>query len=332
MTSFLERLFRYRATESRSPQEDFFTEALGGVLEASRELATAFAGWLACRDFKTATVATQMAAGGNRLDMLVEALDEGHRRHLIVIENKLGAGEGHNQLQRYHDYLEAQQAESRTLVYMTLHERSDFEPSSDAVRFRSRCWFELYDWLDSLLLGSGAQGGRVETLIRELLDLMEAWNMKMALGAHDLASAVAYKGAVQQQLLQILNMVWEECRAGCVSGQWKYDRDNVMYQSAYVLDDLYYEFGFDFARDDEAWHAPRLQLPSAYFAIRGGDASARDWTGMSGWDAPPASWSWPEHERVRQIAALELKGTSFHSGYLEFFLSALEQAKAAIGK
>ena len=81
-----------------------------------------------------------------------------------LLENQLGAREGPGQLQRYQDYVTAQDAESRTLAYMTIHERSDFEPSSDAVYFRSRRWFDLYDWLDDHMGACGVEAGRAELL------------------------------------------------------------------------------------------------------------------------------------------------------------------------
>ena len=334
MTSFLERLFKYQGTEGRSPKEDFFTEALAGVLEAHPQMVAAFAEWLTGRKFKGADVATQkIVSGGNRLDMWLKARDDDDRSHLIVLENKLDSKEGQDQLRRYERYLARQEAESRTLVYVSMHERSDFQPSTSTVSFLNRNWFEMYNWLKAQIRAWGDQGARASVLIAELLELMEEWDMEMDLGAHDLASAVAYKGGVESRLLQILDTVWEECRKDCVSGsRWVYDNHGVCYRSAYVTDNnLYYDFGFDFKRDDEQWTARDLQLPSAYFGVRGGDVEKPVLNGLSEeWVDPP--WTtWNTHERVRQLVALETSGTSLHEGYLDFFLSSLEQARAAIG-
>ncbi len=335
MTSFLERLFKYQATEGRSPQEDFFTEALAGVLEAHPQMVADFAKWLTGREFKSADVATQKGvSGGNRLDMWLKAQDDDDRNHLIVLENKLGSKEGRDQLRRYECYLARQKAESRTLVYLSMHERSDFQPSTNSVSFLNRHWFEVYNWLKDQIRVGGDGEARANVLIGELLRLMEAWDMEMHLGAHDLASAVAYKGRVESQLLQILNTVWEECRKDCVSGggsRWAYN--DVYYQSAYVTDDhLYYDFGFDFKRDDGQWTARDLQLPSAYFGVRRGDAEKPVLNGLSEeWVKPPWTTTWNTYERVRQLVALKTSGSSLHEGYLDFFLSSLEQARAAIG-
>lgn len=335
MTGFLERLFKYREKQGRSSKEDYFTEALAGVLEGAPEVVAAFATWLTGRKckYKSASVVTQEVVGDGRLDMWLEARDGNDRPHLIVLENKLDAPQGREQLRRYENYLASQKAESRTLVYVTIHERSDFQPSSGAVSFRNRHWFEVYEWLTNWVQERGDLEARVGVLTRELLELMEAWDMETNLGAQDLASAVAYKGRVQQRLLQILDEVWEVCpNQRQDGGQWAYDRNGVCYRSAYITHDkLYYHFGFDFERDDQEWNVTRLQLPSAYFGIRGGDVQDQGWSRLSDeWVAPP--WkTWERHERVRQLPALDTKGASLHEGYLKFFLSSLEQAKAMIG-
>lgn len=333
---FLERLFKYRATEGRSPREDFFTEAFAGVLDSRPALGSAFAAWLTERDIERADVTTQKVANGtNRLDMWLEARDQDGRSHLIVLEHKLSAKQGLNQLQRYEQYLTAQAADSYTLVYVTMHERSNFEPLGEATSFRDLHWFEVYDWLKDWIRENDGIDSGVGSLTKALLKLMEAWGMEMGLGARELASAVEYKARVQSQLLQIMDEVGSSAKKDCLSGsQWKYDRDDVYYRSASVTDDeVYYEFGFDFERDDERWNAARLHLSSAYFAIRGGDVESRNWTNISEeWSAAPLDWSWDAHERVRQLVALETKGATLHEAYLQFFLTSLEQARAAIRK
>lgn len=215
---FLERLFKYRATEGRSPEEDFFTEAFAGVLESRPKMSVDFAAWLTEREIKSADVATQKVVNAtNRLDMWFKARDENGGNHLVVLEHKLGARQGSDQLRRYERYLTAQVADSYTLVYVTMHEHSNFEPLGEAVSFRNLHWFEVYDWLEDWIRENddidSASGG----LTRELLRLMEAWGMEMGLGARELASAVEYKGSVQSQLLQILDEVREQCREDCLS-------------------------------------------------------------------------------------------------------------------
>ena len=330
MTGFLGRLFQYRATERKSPAEDFFTEAFAGVLSADDgETAAAFASWLTERNFRRARVVTQKVVDEGRLDMELVAEDGDGRQHLIVVENKLGAKEGDNQLPRYQSYLDSQVAESRTLVYLTRGEARDL-PGSESVCFRNRHWCDVYEWLAAWVEGCSERPG---VLARELLTLMEEWGMEVGLGAQDLAASVAYKTRVQHQLLQILDRVWEVCKKDATGGQWSYNRDGLEYTSAKIDDSgLYYMFGFDFSRSESAWNVSRLQLPSAYFAICGEDVGARDWSGLSGknWKNPPPAWGWTD-ERVRELDSLKTDGVSLHQSYLDFFLSALAEAKEALG-
>ena len=335
MRSLLDRLFKYQPTEGRSPKEDFFTEAFGGVLEACPEVACALMQWVTDREVRGPRVVTQRVVDVDgdrlRLDMWIEARDHSDGRHLVVFENKLHAKEGDGQLARYEGYLARQDAlETRTLVYMTMHERSEFRSSCSAVYFRNAHWLELYDWLKKWV---GDRSDRTGVLVRELLDLMEAWGMEMGLGAHDLAMAVAYKGRIQSQLLKILDEVWDACRNDGRSGsKWSYDRNDLSYQSAFIGDnDIYYYFGFDFGRSDAEWDASRLQLPSAYFALCGADAAVHDWSGLSAeWVRPPDSWGWDASARVRRLNVLEAAGVGLHECYRRFFLSSLDQARDAL--
>lgn len=329
LTGFLGSLFRYRATEGRTPAEDFFTEALSGVLASDDgETAAAFASWLAEDEFERAWVVTQKVVDEGRLDMEFEARDAGGGRHLVVLENKLGATEGENQLARYECYLARQEeAAGRTLVYLTRYEKPDWTASSERVSFMNLHWSDVYDWLTAWV---ERRGDRTGVLGRELLVLMEEWGMEMGLGAQDLAAAVAYKTRVQPQLLQILDRVWAECKKDCGTGsQWNYDRNRIRYSSAYLEDsDLYYMFGFDFTRSDGEWNASRLQLPSAYFAICGKGLGERDWSGLSAeWGEPPRGWTDWTNERVRQLATVRTDGASLHQSYLGFFLESLEEAR-----
>lgn len=275
MASWLGRLFRYRETEAKAPGEDFFTEALTGVLNANPEMCAGFAGWLACQEFSGARAITQKPIGGGRVDMWIEARDAAGRRHVVVVENKLGAPEGQGQLGRYEVQLAQETAATRTLVYITMHERTDFGRSESAVSFRNLHWFQVYEWITRWTGGRGELAG-------QLLELMEEWGMEMHLGAHDLGVAVAYQGRVQKQMLQIPDEVYEKCRADCRRGQWAYDRLHLGYRSAYLGDeDVFYDFGFDFERDEERWNAARLQLPSAYFGLRGADAAKLEMNRLS---------------------------------------------------
>ena len=331
MGSLLARLFRYQPTEGRSPREDFFTEVLAGVLHTSPDLRAGFAGWMAGRKLENAYFTTQkVTPDGNRLDVWIEGEDDAGERHLIVVEHKLGAPAGPDQLERYERYLgQFPSAASRTLVYVTMQRPAPFLTSVAGVTFQSRRWFEVADWLRQWQSG---REGRATTLVREVLHLMEEWGMEMGLNAHELSAAVTYHMRARHRLVQVLNENWQVCGVeGSQSNRWTYDTERLVYQSPYIgRERSYLEFGFDFDRQDDDWDVPRLQLPSAYFGIRGDDVSKRVQRKLSNdWKEPPATWQWQHGSRVKQLGALTTSGPSLHDAYLEFFRSSLREAEEA---
>lgn len=190
MSGILARLFKYRPEPGRSPAENFFTEALAGVLEASDDLSEAFVQRIIDQRVQSPRVETQKSVQKvGQFDVWLEAQDESGQQHLIVIENKIGAPADPSQLARYADYLATQtHAASRTLLYVSLHSRSDFRNSVDqpSVEFRECRWFEIYDWLKDWIQNTDPESTRISVLAQELLDLMEEWNMDMNLSAADL--------------------------------------------------------------------------------------------------------------------------------------------------
>ena len=347
MPGLFARLFTYRSRKDRSPYEDFFTEALAGVLNASEALRREFVERLfkvvepkvKCTVQSVALVDTQrMIDGSERLDMWLDAKDETGVHHLIVLENKIDAPEGHRQLTRYATHLAKRgDAASRTLVYITPHERTEFRPGGDgpAVGFGQWHWFQVYDWLQQWVgEHDQAAAGRTGALANELLTLMEDWNMDMNLSAADLATATTYKQTAQTRLIQILRQVRDACKTKLKldEGKWSYDTNTLEYSSPWIGDKSFYiQFGFDFGRDDEIWSVARLNLPSAYFAIRGEEVSQQDWSALSSdWGSTPDDWNWWADARVKRLDSIVAGGSSMRNDYLEFFMNALDEIENAI--
>ena len=221
MNSLFSRLFQYRPSDDHRPKENFFTEALVGVLNTSDHLKTEFVKWL-IRDLKFSGVEeiddvelyTQRVLGYGRIDIWIVAHNRrtGHR-HVIAIENKIDAGERDQQLQGYANALQASHgaAASRTLIYATQHERTGFvvENADANVQFKQIHWFQVADWLNHWT--PDHEDDPNTPYLRELLELMKCWRMTMALNAGDLAAATAYHGSVQKSLWSIL----EDIRAQC---------------------------------------------------------------------------------------------------------------------
>ena len=211
MSLFL-RLFTYRPRVGRITKEDFFTEALAGVLQANDELHKGFVNWLIHpHKVDSVHVATQKTlSSGDRIDIWIEALSDCRRnRHVIAIENKIDAAVVKDQLDRYKSQLQLETtANTRTLVCATRYERASVEPSP-VVAFKQICWNEVADWFKEWRLQQPEQhhepGG---TLVNELLSLMEDWKMEIHLTADDLSAATRHRTSVEGHLIQLLDEVW----------------------------------------------------------------------------------------------------------------------------
>ena len=278
MSNFFLRLFKYRPRDGRVPQEDYFTEALAGVLQASLPLRVGFVSWLiAPHEVDSVHIATQRTLGGRgRVDLWIEARSDHERvRHVIAMENKISAPVDEVQLRWYESQLQLEStANTRTLVCATRHERPTFEPSpcKPAIAFKPIRWHEVADWLRRWL--SQQPDGLNELgvhLVRELLLLMEDWGMAMHLTADDLAATTRHRTSVEGHLLRILDEVYAESVLPNGQGNWFYSQRYLTYTSPRFTNDLEAkaEFGFDFERDDAVWSVLQLGLPSAYFAVVG---------------------------------------------------------------
>ena len=245
-------------------------------------------------------------------------------------------------MQSYEGYLREHhnQAESRTLIYLTRHARTDFQPSDRRlVSFRELRWFEVFSWMKERVRQSEVDH-HGSVLVEELLALLEEWDMDMNLSAIDLATAVAHRTKVEARLVEILNLVKSDCDLGFAKGKWSYDTRNLVYYSP-VLDGEggpYFRFGFDFHREEKNWSVSRSGLPSAYFAIF---RVPNEQDLPCGWVKPTDSWvaSQPNNwdlvnyaTTVKQLNFVEAQGDSFHEAYLGFLRKAIKEAKNVLGK
>ena len=337
MKSIFSSVFTYSPRAARSPEEDFFTEVFAGVLRASLPLRTGFVEDLICYDVDSVHVDTQKTVDSrDRIDIWIEARNQRTgARHVIAMENKIRAAEGQNQLLRYEAHLRRDtSAATRTLVYATLHERRAYSArrGGPEVAFKSIHWFEVAEWMRKWTAKHRESvDERSIVLIRELLLLMEDWNMAINLDAGNLATATAYRTSVEAQLLQILEETKGACDlAGTPGNAWSHDRRNLVFSSPWVDEqqDVAVEFGFDFERDDADWSVAQLSLPSVYFAVSGADRP--EIKNLQNWEPPPEAWG-SNYLRVKQLGNLQVHGNSLHAGYLNFFLTAREELWQVLG-
>ena len=357
MSSIFSRIFKYRPRVDRLPKEDFFTEAFAGVLQTNSSLCAAFAKWLICLchdfdsvsiDVDSVTIETQKTfASGDRLDVWIVAHHKNSgARHVVAMENKIGAAEGQNQLQRYEDILRREEAsaDTRTLVYATLHERTNFEPRRDGpeIGFLPIRWFYVADWMRKWVAESSpGVEDRSIVLVRELVQLMEDWNMAMNLTRTDLEAAFLYRNkvrSVEAQLIRILDETEQAYKQahdldGDAGNTWYRSRIDLIYQSPYIDIESrnYIEFGFDFDRDDDDWRASQPSLPSAYFAANGGwpEPDIEQLRNVRNWVRAPYSWG-DGYRLVKRLGHLDLQGDSLHGEYLDFFRVALDELLQAL--
>lgn len=325
MTSVFGPLLRYR-TGGKTRREDFLTDVLCGVFGKRQSLAASFANWLMPEDQQLVQdctlITAQTRVDGEQPDMRIDAQDGSGQRHVLIVENKLGAQEGHRQLERYRAMLDREQAATKTLAYIT-HASASPPEDPEVVH---RTWFQVYDWLKDWIAASG-----VDALVGEIVELMEDWNMDIALTTRDLAAATVWKKSTQNSLNELLALIQTQVRqlVDLGGGSRWIPSDSPTYLSRQSpglrgLDGVRLEYGFDFERDDEDWSVDVLQIPSAYFAIY--DRTEKAVGCPDGW----VEADWDDYSWVKHIQGPISFTRPWTGVYLDFFTGALHEVSATL--
>ena len=329
MASIFGQLFKYRPRENRLPQEDFFTEALAGVLRKTPDVRTKFVEWLIWHDnyevkIEKADIDTQKQVSGGRLDIYIDARSVDGQRHVVVVENKISAEEGANQLKRYSEHLGTESdAATRTLVYITRTSAPNFEAKRNNVTFTPLKWFQVYHWFKE-------SAESEHPFLCDLLELMEEWNMtiELRLNATDLAAAVSYKKSAEEQFWNVLKMVKGDLVIKKSTSKWiSYF---LAYSTPYLGDSrIYLYFGFDFDREENDWSVEKLCIPSAFVGVCGSDAKPAFLKRLSDhWTEVPQHMGWKGGLRVKQMSKKSLVSkASFGEAYLDFFNTTIQDFK-----
>ena len=303
---------------------------LAGVLRKTPEVCTKFVEWLIRHDgseveINEARIHTQEKVRGVCPDIYVDARSAEGQRHVLWVENKIGAKQGGRQIERYLDSLGSENhAATRTLVYITLKPEQDlYESKPDNVNFKHLKWFHVYDWLKESAKSE-------HTFLRELLELMEEWSMtsNLELSATDLAATTKYKKSAEQQFRNVLEMVREKCVIKNPTGNWT--SYALAYGTSRIADSgIYLYFGFDFDREDNEWSVEKLCIPSAFVMVCSrGDKPACLKNLSDCWTDVPQYMYWDESLRVRQMSKkLLVSQDSFGEAYLDFFNTAIQDFK-----
>ena len=347
MSGIFSRIFRYRQSESRTPSEDYFTETFVAVLERCEPLRIAFIEWLIGpeklkrENIKTVRIETQKTFAMGRPDIWVEARDDADKRHVAIVENKIDARQGENQLSNYASILEGKRsAESRTLVYLTKHSEEPNFQRRENICFKHRRWFDVYRTLANVQRAAASDCGDLGS---ELLRLMEDWNMDGTLSAAHLRAGVIYIDAkVEDTLRNAQNEAWDESGIDkFLDGMWmpgkKWDyRSGPGAQTSPPIMPygVRLKLAFRFDRHDADWDVNELELPSPAVTVSPapyvqGDRELpqrpEDWTGA-------VEGMWVENLWIRQPTQDQIPryGDPLYDYYKEFFRKALYEFREAL--
>lgn len=147
----------------RVPEEDFFTELIAYLFETCDSVLLAWLetlGWKKMAEYDQILVETQVdyerlpeQVSGSRPDFTIVLRTESYE-DLVLIESKLGAQEGNQQLKRYAEILENDRsARQRWLIYITREndpkDSSNVYPKTNGtgVVFKQTRWRDFYRFL-----------------------------------------------------------------------------------------------------------------------------------------------------------------------------------------
>ncbi|MBO3273510.1 PD-(D/E)XK nuclease family protein, partial [Hymenobacter defluvii] len=142
--NLFERLYRYREKASKHERENYLTELLATILERNPSLIT-----ILCTDAginlpsrSVYTIRTQQSYAEGRPDIVIETAAH---EVLLLIECKLEAGEGHEQLANYQRILAASSAAQKGIIFLTKYYEAPRAKPVVCLR-----WYQLFQRLSKL--------------------------------------------------------------------------------------------------------------------------------------------------------------------------------------
>ena len=345
MASIFDRIFRYRESAGRTPREDYFTELFASVLEKCEYLGTAIVEKLIdCNNVTKVVPEAQknFINSRRRADMYATAW-EGRQKHVLVIESKLDSVADENQLADYIGLLAAQDedANSRTLVCITkkfealnVPVLNELHPN---VTFKHLKWSQVYGWIRECVEELEGPNLTWEGLLKELLALMEDWNMGGPISARSMRAALVYHnflGSGARLVQELIEPAWRDSGndgvLGPTEGNWRRYYPNG-WQNSPGLDNYgraRIGMGFRFDRRDDVWDVDKMELPSAAVTISGGDEGGIPFPQPSEeWEEGPVPGMDDDDQWVRQTSQPPRHGESLEDFYHAFFLQAFTEIR-----
>ena len=144
MLNLFERLYRYREKQGKHERENYLTELLAAVLERNQTLCIRLCDYahLAVPPGTKFRVRTQVSFAEGQPDVVLESLSSDV---LLLIECKLEAGEGHEQLERYQRIIKGSSATHKAIVFLTKYYQAPGDASIHCLR-----WYQLFSFLSPL--------------------------------------------------------------------------------------------------------------------------------------------------------------------------------------
>ena len=157
--NLFERLYRYREKAGKHERENYLTELLASVLERNQSLChqlCKYANVPVPADTRF-LVRTQVSYADGQPDIVLESVTHDS---LLLIECKLEAGQGHEQLKRYQSIAKVSTASHKGIIFLTKYYESPGDSSVHCLR-----WYQLFDFLLPL------PSGELVTFFKEYLIL-----------------------------------------------------------------------------------------------------------------------------------------------------------------
>ncbi|MGM0587281.1 MAG: PD-(D/E)XK nuclease family protein [Bacteroidota bacterium] len=192
---------------SHTPEEDFFTECLSGVLKSDAVLRNRFIAFIIGEKVnegfniytqKSYNTANHNGIGRSRcqIDLVAES-----KQHLIFVEIKVGSGEGHEQLYDYARLLEDEDEKKTYLRYCTVWKSS--KNLDREINYRHIRWQDIGDLLKEYL-----NSDTENSLAEDFYQLLEENRMtKIQPFSTDEIEALGKTGDLVHRMVHFLNDV-----------------------------------------------------------------------------------------------------------------------------
>jgi hypothetical protein len=133
MNTFFNKLYSYRERKHKNARENFLTEIFAFVLTKDKSFFNDFMKVINCQIETPYTIDTQKGYSWGRPDLTIQSSDT-----LILIEIKVEAKEGFNQLENYQTILDNAKQKNKVLVFLTKYPEK--RPASNIIMVK---WHQI---------------------------------------------------------------------------------------------------------------------------------------------------------------------------------------------